>query len=669
VKKGKRSIRRDFTLPYGYTLVIAEKPKAAAKIAEALGLNRKGYIEGIPYWWGYFNNRLVVVAPTAGHLFSLNSDKGGYPIFNYRWVPRWYVEKNSKHLRKFYEALKKLSQRARYYVNACDYDIEGSVIGYMIIKEFGDLSRAKRVKFSSLTKDELRKAFMNLMPLDVGMVEAGLCRHELDWIWGINISRALMDIIRQLKGERLILSAGRVQSPTLIEAYKRFIERELFVPIISFTITVKIRYGGREYNLEPLYEPLNSRMEAIRLVEETRSLGKAKVIDARTQIRTLEPPPPFNLPDLQLEASRIYGLSPSETLKIAEDLYLEGIISYPRTNSQQLPPTLNNRLIIEALSKDPQYRVYAMKLLKRKVLKPVKGSKTDLAHPAIYPTGELPKRKLSEKEVKVYDLIVRRYLASFGDKSRIICRRYVFSVGKLRYSLSGCKVLDYGWLEIYPFNRMKDEDIPILKAGDYVPISSVKITHVYTKPPQLYTKASLLKWMEEVGIGTEATRADIIDILFKRGYLRSTPKGIEITEIGMIVANILNSLFTELTSVELTRRFEEYLNKVILGEISRAEVVTRAKEVIASKLNSVKESIVKYGLEYIKRISNVGDEENKCSLCWRRSSHELIIGTAKVKLCDLHTFEEFSKHINRLTSLGGLCRDILNLMNKYGFKP
>ncbi|MFN3268598.1 MAG: DNA topoisomerase, partial [Zestosphaera sp.] len=200
----------------GYVLVIAEKPKAADKIAVALNLSTRKVVDGVRVWKGFFNGRRFLVAPAVGHLFSLDTEERDFPVFTYRWVPRWLVEKKSRYARKYYEVLKKLARGASEYVNACDYDIEGSVIGYLIIKNFGDLSRSRRAKFSSLTREELVNAFKNLQPLDVRMVEAGLCRHEIDWIWGINVSRALMSYYKKVFGNFKVLSAGRVQTPTLI---------------------------------------------------------------------------------------------------------------------------------------------------------------------------------------------------------------------------------------------------------------------------------------------------------------------------------------------------------------------------------------------------------------------------------------------------------------------
>ncbi len=671
-------------LPRRYVLVIAEKPKAAAKIAAALNIRGKGRIYGIPYWYGVYNGEFMVIVPTAGHLFTLKTTDRGYPVFNYFWVPRWEAEKGSAFLKKFYMAIKTLSSRAYKFINACDYDIEGSVIGYLIIKNFGNTSKALRVKFSSLTRDELRRAFSKLMPLDWEMIEAGLCRHELDWIWGINVSRAVTDVARKLGNNVKALSAGRVQSPTLVEAYRRHIDRETFVPIISFTISVSAIIDGEEYKVEPIFQPIPELSRAKELASKLRSQGYLRVVKAESVSKKLSPPPPFNLPDLQMEASRVLGLSPAETLRIAEDLYLDGLISYPRTNSQKLPPTLDNRRIITSLLKISDYRDISYELLRKPYLRPREGSKEDPAHPAIYPTGNIPKG-LKIKHRKLYDLIVRRYLASFYNDAVISIRRYELSFSNLRYSLTGQLIVQREWLKAYPFINISQKSVPRLRVGDLIKVKSVRVIKVYTKPPPKYSRASLLRWMESVGIGTEATRAEIIEVLFKRGYLKSKSGGIEVTELGALVANVLSNLFNELTSVELTREFEKSLESVRLGHTSKANIVRLAREVLEPRLIELREKILRGDIEYIRRAAEIGNPNDKCALCWRLGKY-VING---IKLCEVHkraydnvikaynewrrrmdiNFSEFYRHVIKLSSLGKFCREVMELMTKNGFKP
>ncbi len=671
----------------GYTLVIAEKPRAASKIATALGLRRKATLSGVPFWYGYFQGRYYVVAPSAGHLFSLKPEGRGYPVFEYRWVPRWEAEKGSSFLKKFYSALSRLFRNARDYVNACDYDIEGSVIGYLIIKHFGNVTHAKRAKFSSLTREELLTAFKNLSSLDVDMVEAGLCRHELDWLWGINVSRALMDFYKAISGKFLILSAGRVQTPTLVEVLNRYMERETFVPDISFNISVTVKINGKKYKLENLFPSPVTKAKAKEIALRVKNAEYLKVQKIEKTARKLNPPPPFNLPDLQMEASRVFGISPAETLRIAENLYLESLISYPRTNSQKLPPTLDNRRIIRSLSRLRGMSTFCDEILAKGKLRPVQGKKEDPAHPAIYPTGYLPRKKLRTKEWNIYEMIVRRYLAAFYDAAEVASVRYVLSaesLGSMSFALTGQRIVRPGWLSVYKYVNVKEFSIPELKEGDRVEVERVSVVRTYSKPPRLYTKASLLKWMESVGIGTEATRAEIIETLFQRGYLKSTSAGIVVTELGIKTAFMLLKLFKELTEVNLTRNFEEKIERVRKGEVSRQKVVDDAKEFLKPRLLKVKEIIASNDTGELRKLAEEGHDV-KCAVCGRYGRY--VVGG--FSLCELHwrayknivtkyrvwreranlSFDEYIASLRKLSSVGRFCKDVIKLLTENGFKP
>ncbi|NOZ30966.1 MAG: hypothetical protein GXO68_03335 [Crenarchaeota archaeon] len=162
----RRSGSRSCYLGYGYTIIIAEKPKAAEKIARALGRPVKCRMYNIPYWILYRNGERIVVASTAGHLFGIHTSKRGFPVYDYVWRPTWEYDRNASYLKKFYYVLSRLLPNASKYINACDYDIEGSVIGYMIIEFLGNVKRAYRMVFSSLSPSELRQSFSNLRRLD-----------------------------------------------------------------------------------------------------------------------------------------------------------------------------------------------------------------------------------------------------------------------------------------------------------------------------------------------------------------------------------------------------------------------------------------------------------------------------------------------------------------------
>lgn len=667
-------------MPSSYVLVIAEKPRAAAKIAEALGAKTKLMIDGVRVWVGEFLGKAVVITSTAGHLYTLYTNERGFPVFKCDWGPRWLYEPKSGHLRKYYNVLKRLSTRAEAYVNACDFDIEGSVIGFNIINFLGDIKRASRAKFSALTKEDIIRAFKNLQPLDWNYIESGLARHILDWVWGINVSRALMEIYSKVYKNKTVLSAGRVQSPTLLELVKRHIERETFVPVPMFTVTVKISHEGREYTLSRNFEPFRSLDEAKKVVEALKASGKLIVTQAERRIIHLDPPPPFNLTELQVEAAKVFGYSPARTLKIAEDLYLESLISYPRTNSEKIPPTIDNTQILRKLTYLPDLGNYALELLRRNLTKPREGLGEDPAHPAIHPTGYLPSRNLNREQRNLYDMIVRRYLASFYPSSKIEDVVYVIkepSTG-LSFTLTGRRIVSYEWLRVYRFRKVSNVEAPSLRVGEEVKILSVKLVKIYTQRPPPYTKASILKWMESVGIGTEATRAEIIETLVRRGYVRG--KNMEVTELGLRVAWILETLFKEITEVELTREFERKLQAILQGKLSKEEVVSEAISRLNSKLSEIKKAIVEYEDRILKEKLRLAGNVGRCVVCGE-DSIDILEG---MSLCPIHlrayenliknysawkenlnmNFEEYIDAVHKLRSTGRYVKELIKYLNR-----
>ncbi len=609
----------------GYILVIAEKPRSAEKIAHALGNPKKYRINGVPIWFVTRNNMRFVIAPAAGHLYTLHTESKGFPVFDYKWVPRYTIDPKSTFTRRYISVLSMLAKNAKEYINACDYDIEGSLIGYMIIKNIGDIKKSRRAKFSSLTASEIIKAFDNLSPLDYNMIEAGYCRHVLDWLWGINISRMLMKIYKDVLNERKILSAGRVQSPTLFYVVSIDLQRKSYVPIPYGYPSIKVVINNKVFKLIPVEGSFNSLSDAKEYLKKVKYDPRATVSDIIIKDERIAPPHPFNLPDLQSEAYRVYGFTPYKTQKLAEDLYLEALISYPRTNSQKLPPTLNNREILEKLAQNSIYRDMVKSLLTevRGMLKPNNGPKEDPAHPAIYPTGEGSLRSLSKDHAKLYDLIVRRYFATFANPALIRYIRIEFIIHGRHYYLSTNIVRSRGWLYYYPYIRFNEEAISIdsIRKGLQVPIHEAKIVIYFTKPPRLSSKLSLIKWMEEKGIGTEATRAEIVETLFKRGYLYIKGGSINVSELGILISFLLKDYVEELISVELTRKFEDKLNMILDMKAKCDDIVVEAKEVLLDYINRVKKlNIQELKMEVSKYIEMPNNNNRGCIIC-RRSAY------------------------------------------------
>lgn len=601
-----------------YVAIVAEKPKAAEKIALSISPQVKKCLDGkVPYWIARRDGRSLVIVPSVGHMFKLETRRRGFPVFEYHWEPM--VE--SSFQRAVHGTLKRLLSGASEYISACDYDVEGSVICYKIIEAYGDLKRAKRMKFSSLTRHEIQRAFSSLGPLDVNMVEAGLARHEVDWIWGINVSRAIMHAAAS-SGKRMRLSAGRVQSPTLVEAARRWDEINLHVPTPQISLRALLSKAGQRFEAR-LTGSLSTMREA-KMAQSLLQGGELVVKEYEEVVETIAPPPAYNLGDLQKEASRIYGMSPAKTQRIAEDLYLDALISYPRTNSQKLPASIDFRRILMGLSSIKEYAKLAGALLQGGRLSPVQGSMDDPAHPAIHPTGE-PPRGLDEDHRKIYDLIVRRFMAAFAPDAKVERRRALLADQRgLTYVASGISVVSEGWFAYYPFSRPEERRMPRLREGERLIAEGARISVSWSRANQSISSISLLRWMESVGIGTEATRARIIETLYKRGYLSRGKGATYVTGLGEAVAILVSELFPNLSSPALTRELERKLEEVREGKRSRAEVVREAAQIV-EKLIREYEGTEKSGRarQLIGRALGIREGSRGCLVCGRDADGDL----------------------------------------------
>ncbi|MEM4270718.1 MAG: DNA topoisomerase, partial [Candidatus Pacearchaeota archaeon] len=324
-----------------YILVITEKPQAAEKIASALGVARKVSVADVPYFEVSRDGEKIVVAAAAGHLFTLaQKTRGQVPVFDLEWKPSF--EKKANFTKKFYEVLRKLAKNAKDFVVATDYDIEGEVIGWNILRFICNKEDAKRMKYSTLTSFELNQAYENLMPsLDWGQAIAGETRHYLDWMYGINLSRALMEAIKKA-GSFRIMSIGRVQGPALRLVVDKEIEIQNFKPKPFWQIFIEVN-GVRLKHIKDITDKKG--------IEKFRDL-KGKIASLKTSVveESIMPPVPFDLTTLQIEAYKFFKITPARTLQIAQQLYLSGLISYPRTSSQKIPESINPQKILSKLA-------------------------------------------------------------------------------------------------------------------------------------------------------------------------------------------------------------------------------------------------------------------------------------------------------------------------------
>ncbi len=612
-----------------FVAVVAEKPKAAARIAAALGQPAYCRINGVPLYTVLVNGQRLVIVSSAGHLFGPSTSVSGLPVTELRWEPLWRFQGKSRHLRAYYEVLAKVLPSATSYVSACDYDIEGSTICYKIIEAFGDVRRSRRAKFSSLTAGELSSAFRNLLPLDVNNAMAGIARAELDWLWGINFSRLLMRSYVRAVGRRISLSAGRVQTPTLAEAVRRWIRRNSHVPTPAVSVSIELEKDGLTFKARPDGWAPRNREEAVIISREVKAAGYLEVRSYSSRGEEVPPPPPFNLTDLQGEAARIYRISPYRAQEVAEDLYMAALISYPRTESQRLPRDLDYRGVLSALARQKEYAGLVSDLLRdtRGVLRPVEGRKVDPAHPAIYPTGEAPRKPLDRPHRVIYDLVVRRFMAAFAPSALVSRSSAVLEdLSGRAWRSAGLRVVRAGWTQYYPFAAMDEERLPAMAEGDRVSVRSATVRVSWSGAPVRLSRMALVEWMEANDLGTKGTRARIVETLLKRGFLEAHGGSLEVTELGYAVYKTLSSMVPELVSADLTRDFERRLDMIVEGRLTRDQVVSEAKSYVEDLVNKYLSMIDQIGLDLATRAKHLRPKR-ACPICGRPADGEL---------CELH---------------------------------
>ncbi|MEM2999255.1 MAG: DNA topoisomerase I [Candidatus Bathyarchaeia archaeon] len=580
-----------YSLLEKYTLIITEKPDAASRIASALDVKGKAekiVEKGVPYYLAKREGSIVVV-PALGHLYTVASRKKGFPIFDYQWVPRYMAERSAAQIRNWLTVISSLAEHADNFIDACDYDIEGSIIGYTILKYAcgGKEKTAQRMKYSTLTKEELEKAFVERLPhLDFALIEAGLARHEVDWLYGINLSRALTAAAKNYSGKYATLSTGRVQGPTLHFLVKREKSIGCFVPAPYWSIKAEVEIGGVIFEASYMKEVIETKAEADAVVNLCK--GKAGIVEKieKEEIRQA-PPLPFDLGSLQREAYRVFGYTPIRTSHVAQRLYLDALISYPRTSSQKLPPSIDYHTILRGLGRNSVYAKLAAALLAKPLLKPVEGEKEYPAHPAIYPTGNMPERALNSAEKNIWDLVARRFMAAFGDHAIWQGDTVTLSINGKLFLLRGKKVLVEGWIRFYkPYVRLEGKPLPNVEEGQEIKVKRVVLVDKFTNPPPRYNPSSLLKRMEEENIGTKATRAGIIQTLYDRKYIRG--ERIVVTELGFEVVNALKKYCPPVISVELTRELEERMDSIQQNKDTKENVLRHSVKLLKPILEQLK---------------------------------------------------------------------------------
>lgn len=592
-------------------LCITEKPSVGRDIAKILGANtqRQGYYEGNGYCVTWTFGHLCTLKEPADYTdmwrrWSLSSLPMLPPKFGIKLIPQESIKTQ-------FNTIKSLIEQCDEVINCGDAGQEGELIQRWVMQKAGCKKPVKRLWISSLTDEAIREGFghlrehKDLEPL----YTAGLCRAIGDWILGINATR-LYSI--KYGRDRQILSVGRVQTPTLALVVNRQFEIENFVPKDSWELKTKYRDVLFSSTLKPFEKEEDGKLQA-----EEAARYPLTILDISRKTGKESPPRLFDLTSLQVECNRKYGMGADATLKAIQSLYEKKVATYPRVDTTYLTEDMYPKCgaILNGLKEyaDVTQPLRGSKLKKSK--KVFDNSKvTD--HHAIIPTGQPLPSNLTKEERDVFDTIAVRFISVFYPDCTFEQTVVNAEAGKFKFKATGKVIKDPGWKTAYKIAKnlsssltqidedKKNEDeadiLPEFHKGESGPHTPVLVKKT-TQPPKYYTEGTLLKAMETAGatvedeelrdalkangIGRPSTRAAIIEILYKRGYIRKERKSLRATPAGIELISLIQEDL--LKSAKLTGIWEGRLRKIEHGEYSAAEFISQLKQMISEIVISV----------------------------------------------------------------------------------
>lgn len=489
-------------------------------------------------------------------------------------------------------SLKNLAKKADSIVIATDFDREGELIGsdaLMCCREVNPTAPVSRARYSAFTKAEIVGAFGNLVEMDDDLAQAGSSRQDIDLIWGAALTRYLTLV--KFAGYGNVRSSGRVQTPTLALIVARERERMAFVPedywVIKGAFDAEASAGPTAGNGEAAFEAghatarFKSESAAKAVMAAVDGASSARVASVEKRKRTVAPPVPFNTTSLMAAASA-EGLSPARTMRIAESLYMDGYISYPRVDNTVYPSSLDLSEVVRTIAGNPAYAPYCKQLLAKGALHATRGKKETTDHPPIYPTAKATPDDLPPAEYKLYNLVARRFLATLSEAAVVEGTKVTLDVAGEPFVAKGDVLVKPGFRAIYPYGLKKDETLPQMGEGQLVAFNGVTCTKKQTEPPARYSQGKLIQEMEKLGLGTKSTRHSIIERLYTVKYVQNDP--IEPSQLGIAVIDALDKFAPHITHPDMTAELEQEMDNIAEGKTSKDAVVMTSRNLLAQQL-------------------------------------------------------------------------------------
>lgn len=575
------------------SLVLCEKPSVAREIARVLGCNKtsKSYIESDKY----------IVTWALGHLIELKMPEHYDPKYK-NWnlddlpiIPEKMDLKVMKQTSHQYKAIEQLAKRKDVHecIIATDAGREGELVARWILDKIRFQKPMKRLWISSQTDKAILDGFRKLKSSKEfdPLYASAVCRAQADWLIGLNVTRALTTKFNDP------LSAGRVQTPTLSLVIEREKQIQSFVPKEYWTISAKI--GESIAHFEKNGEKRIFSKEQVEAIINSTKNEQAKVTSMTRKEKTEHHPLPYDLTELQRDANKIFGFSAKKTLNVMQKLYEQHkLVTYPRTDSRYLTTDMKDTMFDRLQSVSAAYKEEAQKLL-------VKKGKMEAAnifnndkvsdHHAIIPTEQpVFLHKLDNDEKKIYDLIVKRFLALFYPKHKYEVIATTLTIGGHSFIIHDTNVIEPGFKALTGTKAASNTLLSSLKQGQEVGVSSVKSEQKWTEPPLRYSEADILGKMEKFGLGTPATRAEIIERLVttevverQNGRFYSTQKGKQLLEL----------VNDDLTSPELTATWEQKLEDIAKGKANPDKFMQEIKQQTKQFILEIKNSDKAYKVQ------------------------------------------------------------------------
>jgi DNA topoisomerase-1 len=592
-------------------LIICEKDNAAKRISDILSsghykVEKRGRVPLYKFAWNKDNTAVIGL---RGHILNMDFPK---KFNNWSGVdPKDLINVEPTRMvsaRSIAGVLKDLVKEAKSVYVATDYDREGELIGKEAVEyALGPdaYEMVWRTHFSSLTADEVKASFKEPVRMDMALASAAETRQILDLVWGATLTRFISLAADRLGHE--FLSVGRVQSPTLALIVNKEKEIKAFKPVPFWRIEALLQDNIEAHHSKgDIFE----KEKAESIFKKVKDEKKALVKELKERERKDRPPTPFNTTQF-IRAANSMGMQAARIMSIAEDLYTNGYISYPRTDNTVYPKGLDLRKTVEELGKGP-YREASAHILKKSKITPTRGKKQTTDHPPIYPTAFATKAELGPEKFKVYDLVVRRFLATLHDPCIVKVTSIRFDINSEIFNSSGVRMISPGWRSVYTLSKVKETVLPVLREGDMLDIKKMELLEKETKPPYRYSQGGLIQEMESLGLGTKSTRHEIIQKLYSRRYIEDSPP--KPTLSGSALIESLERHARTITEHHMTSRLEEDMEKISMDKLTQEEVIEESREMLTRIMEEMEKHREAIGRE-ISEALNVQDVVGKCPRC------------------------------------------------------